>query len=267
MLPVGVAAPLDEFTRSVDRTLEGRLAAVYLVGGAALGDFSERFSNIDVVVVADPPLSPAEISGLARAERRLERAGRPAAVWYTGWDELADGPGSADSGAAAAGAAGAGVAGAGAAASGGPGVGPSELETPLTRFLLQEEAVAVTGPDWPVVAYEEAAYRRWCVAELRRLAEGGQGMMVMRRGVSSLVLQAARLAQGAATGRVFSKSEAGETATTLVPVHFRRILNDSVGFRNGAKTSMYWGPFERKYDARRVIRELLAAVGEGSPPS
>jgi hypothetical protein len=59
---------------------------------------------------------------------------------------------------------------------------------------------------------------------------------------------------------VLSKTEAGELALSLVPVHFRRILHDAAGYRNGANTSMYWGPFERKYDARQLLRQLVQAV-------
>lgn len=231
-----MTGPLANLSCAVEEVAPGQLAGVYLVGGAALGDFSERQSNLDVVVVCDPPLDATQSAALSGAPRRLERARRPAALWHTGWEVLADGP------------------------AGDPS-GWHELETPLTRALLTEEAVAVSGPDWPVVAYDEAAYRRWCRRQLAELAGEKHGPMVLRRGVAPLILQAARLAQGAATGRVFSKSEAGDTATALVPVHFRRILHDAVGYRNGANTSMYWGPFERKYDARKLIGELLRAVG------
>jgi hypothetical protein len=235
MIPVAAADPVAGLVRHIERVAPGQLAAVYMVGGAALGDFSPRQSNIDLVVVGEPPLSPSQVTELRRAERPLARARRPAAVWYAGWDVIADGP------------------------SGDPATWP-DLETPLTRALLREEAVAYAGPDWPVVAYDEDEYRDWCRRSLERLAGEDHGFMVMRWGVASLVLQAARLAQGAATGRVFSKTEAGDTATSLVPVHFRRILHDASGYRNGATTSMYWGPFERKYDARQLIRQLVAAV-------
>ena len=235
MIPALAADPIGAFVTAVERAAPGRLAAVYLVGGLALADFSARQSNIDLVVVCDPPLSDAEQSGLAGAARSLQRAHRPAQVWYADWDVISDGP------------------------SGDPAARPA-LETPLTRALLTEEAIAYLGPDWPVVAYDEAEYREWCRRSLAELAAANHGMMVLRRGVTPLVLQAARLAQGAATGRVFSKSEAGETATSLVPAHFRRILHDAAGYRNGAQTSMYWGPFERKYDARQLIRRLAEAV-------
>lgn len=232
MIPDEVAEPVERFLAAVDRVAPDRRAGVYLVGGLALADFSPRQSNLDVVVVCDPPLSAAETTALHKDGHGLVRGGRPAQIWLSGWDEIAEGP-----------------------------VRPSApLDTPLTRALLCEEAIAYFGPDWPVVAYEEAQYRDWCRQELEALAAEDHGLMVMRPGVSDLVLQAARLAQGAVTGRVYSKTEAGNTALSLVPHHFRRILTDAAGFRNGAHTSMYWGPFERKYDARELIRHLVKAV-------
>ena len=234
MIPDEVAGPLDRFLAAVDRTAPRRRAGVYLVGGLALADFSHRQSNLDVVVVCDPPLSTDETTALHRDRHSLVRGGRAAEIWFSGWDEIAEGPGERS----------------------------APLDTPLTRALLCEEAVAYFGPDWPVVAYEEADYRDWCREELAALAAEDHGLMVMRNGVADLVLQAARLAQGAVTGRVYSKTEAGNTALSLVPHHFRRILTDAAGFRNGAHTSMYWGPFERKYDARELIRHLVKAVHE-----
>lgn len=235
MIPQAVQAPVGGFVHEVGSAVPGRLAGVYLVGGVALGDFSARQSNVDLVVVCDPPLEPDEVLGLRSAERRLERAGRRPAVWYAGWDEIAEAP------------------------RGDPALRPA-LDTPLTRALLQEEAVAVAGPDWPVVAFEEEEYRRWCRRSLAELVEQSGGLMLMRHDVSPLVLQAARLAIGAGSGRVVSKSGAGDSALSLVPQHFRRILHDAAGYRNGATTSMYWGPFERKYDARQLLHRLVEAV-------
>ncbi len=238
MIPSADKRPLAEYVSAVERVAEGRLAAVYLVGGLALGDFSPRQSNVDLVVVCDPPLGAEEVSSLRRAERHLQRAGRPAAVWHTGWDEIADGP------------------------TGDP-LTRAPLETPMTRAMLREEAVAYLGPDWPVVAYDEAEYRDWCRRSLEDLVAGRHGLLVLRRHVSPLVLEAARLAQGAATGRVLSKTEAGEGSIPLLPAHFRRILHDAAGYRNGANFSMYYGPFERKYDTRLLFRQLVEALRVG----
>ena len=100
------------------------------------------------------------------------------------------------------------------------------------------------------------------------LVAAAHGLLVLRRAVAPLVLEAARLAQGAITGRVFSKSTAGEAVMPIVSTRQKRILTDAVGYRRGAQTSMYWGPFERKYDALTLVRDLLeAATSAGSAPS
>jgi hypothetical protein len=131
----------------------------------------------------------------------------------------------------------------------------------MTRSLLRDDALAVIGPDWPVVWFDEPVLRDWCRARLADLADADKGLLVLRRVVSPLVLEAARLTLGALTGKVLSKSAAGEAVRSVLPSHFRRILTDSVGYRQGAQTSMYWGPFERKYDALQVISRMREAAG------
>jgi hypothetical protein len=231
----GVGGVVDGYVGTARRAAPERIAGVYLVGGIALGDFSAKQSNVDLVVVGDPAFTSTERQELRKAERLLHRAGRRAEVWYTTWAELADG---APSG--------------------------SGIDTPLTRAMLRNDAIAVYGPDWPVVGFDVDQYRRWCVDQLGLVVGRTDGLMLLRRTVTTLVLQGVRLAQGALTGKVFSKSAAGESVGSVVPVHFRRILTDAVGYRRGAQTSMYWGPFERKYDARALLRRLLeVTAGEG----
>ncbi|HET6874117.1 MAG TPA: hypothetical protein VFH70_05025, partial [Acidimicrobiales bacterium] len=82
MIPAPVADPANDLANAIERVAPGRLAGLYLVGGLALGDFSDRQSNIDLVVVCDPPLTAEETTQLSKSERRLERAGRPPSVWY-----------------------------------------------------------------------------------------------------------------------------------------------------------------------------------------
>lgn len=251
MVPAAFDGRLRTYAEALGRTLPGRVRALYLVGGLALGDFSERFSNVDLVVVVDGPLEEASIRRLRRDERVLVHAGRDASLWYATWADIAAGLVPSDRG------------------DGREPADPqgaqrvrSNLDTPLTRALLRDEAVPIVGPDWPVVYYTEADLRAWCARELADLASTcASRSMVMRTEVTPLVLQAARLAVGAIAGQVVSKSEAAEAAARLVPHHFRRILADSSGFRKGARTSMYWGPFERKYDARELIKHLVGAVG------
>jgi hypothetical protein len=245
VLPATIAGMFEGFLEAGRRAAPGQLAAVYAVGSLALGDFSVRQSNVDLVVVAEPRLDRAQLSTMTAAARGLRRAHRDAQVWYASWDDLdAGGPGSGSSS------------------------GEVPLATPMTRAILRHDPMALFGPDWPVVGLDPDAFQRWSAGQLQALASASHGLLVLRRAVTPLVLQAAQLAQGAITGRVLSKSEAGEAVMSIVSTRQKRILTDAVGYRRGAQTSMYWGPFERKYDALTLVRDLLeAATSTGSAPS
>jgi hypothetical protein len=273
VLPGELGGLIDGYLAALRRQASDQVAAVYAVGALALGDFSAKQSNVDLVVVGDPPLTAAQLGPLRRAERALDRAHRRAEVWHTSWEEVAGAGRQLSTGAP-------GGAGAPAEATGdspltgqapppalttptppGENAPPATLATPMTRAILRQDPEALLGPDWPVVGYDEAAFRAWCRERLRAMVTGRKGLLVLRRAVTPMVLEASRLAQGAITGRVFSKSEAGESVGMIVAPRYRRILTDSVGYRRGAQTSMYWGPFERKYDALVLLRDLLEVAG------
>jgi hypothetical protein len=235
---------LAAYASSIEAALPGGIRAVYVVGSLALDDFSQRQSNVDLVVVTDAPLADLDPSAETRrrvsaAERHLLHAGRNPSVWYATWDKVAAAPDplSRD-----------------------PVRDRGSIDTPMTRALLREDAIAITGPDWPVVWFDEAELKQWCNTRFRNLVEGDKGMVIFRRVISPMVLEAARLAHGCLTGKVLSKSAAGEAVRSLLPAHFRRILTDSIGYRNGAHASMYWGPYERKYDAQRLLMRLGEAL-------
>jgi hypothetical protein len=245
VLPAAAAGMFDDYLETARRVAPGQLAAVYAVGSLALGDFSVRQSNLDLVLVAEPRLDAGQIERLAQVARRLRRAHRDAQIWYATWEDLdAEGPGTSAS------------------------ARDIPLATPLTRAILRHDPMALFGPDWPVVGHDPGALQSWSAEQLRALVAASHGLLVLRRAVAPLVLEAARLAQVAITGRVFSKSAAGEAVMPIVSTRQKRILTDAVGYRRGAQTSMYWGPFERKYDALTLIRDLLqTATSAGSAPT
>jgi hypothetical protein len=240
------SATTDSYVAALQAVAPGQIAAVYAVGSLALGDFSDRQSNIDLVVVADPGLDASQLRRVSPATRGLHRARRDAEVWHVTWSDLdAGGPGSAGE------------------HGGAPTGTTSPLATPLTRAILRHDPMALFGPDWPVVGHDPEYFQQWAAARLRGLVARDHGLLVWRRAVVPLVLEAARLTQAAITGRVLSKSEAGESAMSIVSTREKRLLTDAVGYRRGARTSMYWGPFERKYDAVALLRDLLeAATGQ-----
>ena len=235
-MPQAVATPVEGFVRALKEVAGGQVSAVYAVGSLALDDFSQKQSNVDLVVVADPRLDPMQRRSLRRRERSLRHAGRPPQVWHTTWEEISGGPDALAE--------------------------PSELATPMTWTILRNDPMPLQGPDWPVAWNDDPTLRSWALDRLRMIAGGPHGLLVLRRAVTPFVLEAARLAHIAITGRVLSKSEAGESITNIVSSRHRRVVVDSVGYRNGAQTSMYWGPFERKYDALALVRDLLKAAGD-----
>jgi hypothetical protein len=237
----------DNYIAALQAAAPGQVAAVYGVGSLALGDFSHRQSNVDLVVVADPALDALQLRRLAPAARGLHRAHRDAQIWHVTWDDLdAGGPGS------------------GAESRVSPPATASPLATPLTRAILRHDPMALFGPDWPVVGHDPEYFQRWSGTRLRDLVASNHGPLVLRRAVVPLVLEASRLTQACITGRVLSKSEAGESVMPIVSTRQKRLLTDAVGYRRGARTSMYWGPFERKYDALSLLRELLEAATGGT---
>ena len=236
-MPQVVAGPVDAYVDLLRHELDGAVAAVYAAGSLALGDFSPKQSNIDLVVVAEGGLDPRKMQAVRRAEKSLDRPRRRAVVWHTTWEEISGGPDALRE--------------------------PSTLATPLTWSILRNDPMPLFGPDWPVVWEDKTALKAWALASLAALAGANKGMLILRRDVAPLVLGAARLAQAAITGRVLSKSEAGESSAAIVSSSHRRVLVDSVGYRQGAQTSMYWGPFERKYDALAVVQDLKAAAEAG----
>ena len=238
MMPQAVASPVDGYVDALGQVGGEQVSAVYAVGSLALDDFSAKQSNVDLVVVGDPRLDVSQRRWLRRAERSLRRAGRPAQVWHTNWEEVAGGPDAVEE--------------------------PSPLATPMTWTILRNDPMPLRGPDWPVSWTDQDVLRRWALERLRALAAGPNGLLVLRRDVGPLVLEAARLAHMAITGRVLSKSEAGESITGIVSSRHRRVVVDSVGYRQGAQTSMYWGPFERKYDALALVRDLLHAADDSA---
>jgi hypothetical protein len=238
MMPQAVASPVDGYVEALREVAGDQVSAVYAVGSLALDDFSAKQSNVDLVVVGEPRLGASQRTWLRRAERSLRRAGRPAQVWHTNWEEIAGGPTSVED--------------------------PSPLATPMTWTILRNDPMPLYGPDWPVAWTDPGELRRWALERLRALAAGRQGLLVLRRDVGPFVLEAARLAHMAIAGRVLSKSEAGESITGIVSSRHRRVVVDSVGYRQGAQTSMYWGPFERKYDALALARDLLRAADDSA---
>ena len=62
---------LEGMTRALSTALEGRLAALYLYGSAAMDDFRPGWSDIDVLCLTDAPLSGEQARSLVTMRQRL----------------------------------------------------------------------------------------------------------------------------------------------------------------------------------------------------
>lgn len=252
MLPEPLQGPTFGYLATLDERLPGLVSGLYLVGSVALEDFSERVSNVDVVVVSEEPWSPEALVTAVAAQQGWKRR-RPPTVAYVVSSDLARDPRSLER----------------PCFEGSRPVPSARLVNALTWHILDRGAVDLRGPDHLSLWNRSDVLREWATAQLRtlwapRLAHLDRlGSMWFRRGGSSAVLDVARLAVTASSGTVVSKTEAVRVLEPDVPGRFRRILTDAVGYRYGGKTSMYWGALERKQHALELLHGLVTTTPDG----
>ena len=230
-----------DFARSLERAAGDQCAGLYLVGSPALGDFSPRQSNVDLVAVTERPLADPPI----KEHGRLNLHGRDPVVFYTTWENLRHPAIEADD----------------RVYSGTRAVDADRMANPMTRAILAHRPVALLGPERPDVSSDPSHVRDWFTRRLPEIADR-TGRLLWRRHLTRVVLEATRCAHGAMTGEVVSLRQAGELALPNASHTSHRLITDALGYREGANTSMYWGPFERKSNAVTLMTDLLRAVDD-----
>lgn len=254
MLSAPVQTSTFGFLSMLDERLPGRLTGLYVVGSAALGDYSERVSNLDLVAVSDEAWADPDLA-VAVASHSVLKAPRPPLVAYLSARDLTCDPRTLDR----------------PCYQGSDRVGSPELVNPFTWQILATGALDLRGPDLPRLWEDPTTVAPWASDRLQSIWApqvprlGRLGAMWLRRRVSSVVLEVSRLAVAARTGNALSKTEAARILEPQVPGRFRRILADAVGYRSGGRTSMYWGPLERKQNAVELVRELVGGSGPTLP--
>lgn len=235
----------DDIERRSDR-----LRGLYGVGSLALGDWTARLSNVDAVAVADDPWPATDLDRLRPAVRGAAVHRRPARVAWVTWDDLAEDPRVSSA----------------PVRHGSRPVATGELVNAMTWHVLRSEAVCVRGPEYPQVwsgdvrDWAEERLRTWWPPQLARWRRRPTSLW-WRRQINAPVLEAARLSVIVGSGRVLSKLEAGESLIDGARTSIQHILKDSVGYRQGVRWSMYWGPFERKNDALNWVGSVIAQNG------
>lgn len=243
VVPEEVRAHVGRYLARLDQDLPGVVVGCYAVGSLALGDFSNRVSNIDLVAVADRTWDQDQLRVAAAAASLLRLHGRHPSVTYVSWAGLAGEP-PAELFAA----------------------GPPDHNDldPFSRDVLYG-APTLRGPDRPQVGQRDGAIEAWAVhilgsrwAPWSISAHRRLGKVWMKRALADPVLEVAQL-HAACRGDVWSKSQAGRALIAELPSGGgRKVLSEALSFREGSTSSMYWGPVERKKDAVTLVAELSA---------
>ncbi|MDQ2727803.1 MAG: hypothetical protein M3Y91_08075 [Actinomycetota bacterium] len=239
-LPAAVSDHVARYLDRLDRDLPGVLVGCYVVGSLALGDFSDRVSNIDLVAVADRTWDPDQLRVAGAAADLLRLGGHRPSVAHVSWIELAREP-------------------------------PAEIAAspperggvdPFSRDVLYG-APTLRGPSRPQIGQRDGAIEAWAGTILRgrwapwaAAAHRRPGKVWMKRALADPVLEVAQL-HAASRGDVWSKSQAARTLIAELPSGGgRKVLTEALSFREGSTSSMYWGPVERKKDAVTLVAEL-----------
>lgn len=238
-----VSSIAERFVRLFSGAAGAEDSALYMVGSAALGDLSPRQSNIDLVAVTAEPLGPGQLRRLVAGHPTLQLNGRDARVAYTTWEGLREAP----------------VRSGGVSYLGRKPIDGDGLVNPMTWAILAGHPCPLHGSPSPVVCTDADSVRDWSSKRLPGLLDRA-GMLIWRRHVARLVLESTRTAHGALTGEVVSLARAGELALPEASHAGHRVITDALGYREGASTSMYWGPFERKSNAVGLAQYWLRRV-------
>jgi Nucleotidyltransferase domain len=255
VLPDDVRRRVDVFVKGLDQLLPGAVSGLYLVGSLALGDYHERRSNIDLVVVGDSAWDAEQLAHATKLHHHLERRGFPPRVGYTTFEELMSDP----------------SAGATASFEGTRRLAAGEFANPFTWYVVGNESVAMRGPEWIEHWEDEEALRSWAGDRLAgRWSQWAAACrrrpwsLWTRRPVTESLLEVTRLHVAVTRGQVVSKLVSGEIAMGDLAERFQRVIRDAVGHRRGVRTSMYWGPLERRRHALRLVDELTEGATESA---
>jgi hypothetical protein len=250
-----------QLTSLLARHMPEFLKSLVLVGSAADGDFHAGKSDLDFVAVMRTRPTEEELDGLTIVHRLYSRdmtLARLDGIWVTDAD-LAAGPDAAPDGPST-------EAGAFFAETRGN-------RNPVAWFTLADQGKPIPGDldrtaiwrdparlrSWTRENVESYWARTWLAESQKLLAKrglrllGGDGVMWGVLGIS-------RLHYTLATGKITSKTGAGEHALTAFEPRWRRIIEESLRIRQVRGQSLYGSPFERRKDALAFVAMAIEAI-------
>lgn len=272
VLPVNVSTSVsrvvDGYVADLLATAGDVVEGVYLTGSVAIGDYHEKWSDVDFVTVLRERPRKEALRAVADVHERV--AGRTPSPrldgWYLTWDDLAqprDPTGTL------------GLRALGARLQGGRNWVPPAL----LWHELTEHGLHVHGPhlDDRPIAHDPDGVRAWCLQTLEttwvpwwernaRVASAAGLGSLGGWATASGVLGVARIAYTLQTGLVTSKCGGGEWASVAMDSRWHRILLESLRIRNRPdRRSLYRTPLGRRRDALAFIDDVLTRAGVGVP--
>jgi len=252
-----------ELVRLLQRHLPGLVDSLHIVGSAADGDFRRGHSDLDFVAVLSRPATSDDLEALTIVHRLYasDLTFPPLdGIWVTA-TELAAGPD---------------------AAADGPTTQDGNLveqargnRNPITWLALRQPPLTVLGePPDPTTLWldpgrvaswtcenVESYWAGWLQRTTNLFSRGGLTMLG-RRGPAWGVLGISRLHYTLATGRLASKSAAGEYALSAFDQRWQRIVRECIRIRRGEGGRRYANPLARRRDALAFVAMVIADIRE-----
>lgn len=265
---VGARSEIDlaagGLTRLLQRHVPALVESLHIVGSAADGDFRPGRSDLDFVAILSRPATTGDLEALTIVHRLYasDLTFPPLdGIWLT-TAELAAGPD---------------VAGDGPTTHAGHFLEQSHgNRNPITWLALRQQPLTVLGepPDRAALWYDAERVASWACENvesywtswLQRASKtfGGTGLAMLGQAAPMWgVLGISRLHYTLATGRIASKSTAGEHALTAFDPRWQRILRESLRIRRGERGSLYRNPLTRRREALDFVGMAIAAIREG----
>ena len=254
---VGFAA--GELTRLLQRHVPGLVDGLHLIGSAADGDFRPGRSDLDFAAVLSRPASPDDLEALTIIHRLYasDLTFPPLdGIWLTA-AELAAGPDSATHGPTT---------------QSGDFVGDGRgNRNPVTWLALRQQPLTVLGepPDRTALWYDPQRLASWTCENvedywagwLQRASRplGAAGLAMLGQAAPMWgVLGISRLHFTLATGRIASKSGAGEHAQSVFDQRWQRIIAEALRIRRGTGSPRYRNPLARRREALDFVAMVIA---------
>lgn len=253
-----------ELVRLLQRHVPGLVASLHIIGSAADGDFRPGRSDLDFVAVLARPATVGDLEALTIVHRLYASdLTFPLldGIWVT-HVELAAGPD---------------------AAADGPTTHAGNFveqgrgnRNPITWLALRQQPLTVFGepPDRTALWHDPERLAAWTCENVESYWTGWlararnpfswPGLRMLGPAAPMWgVLGISRLHYTLATGRIASKTAAGEHALAVFDPRWHRIIGECLRIRRGASGAFYRNPLKRRREALEFVEMVVATIREG----